>query len=585
MERKFNIRFAIVLLSLMQTACVFDKESEMPGYDSGEALTINLNLTVPSSAVGTRSRDHDDASGTDAENYIDVENGDYQIHVFDKDGSWLKQLTADKKSIDISSDHTRYSISAKLEIANEGEKARLSKFLVMVLANWKGFEKANTRSEYSYPPLKGYSVKGDVKSIYKEGDAFNFMFKNATNDDTDITDAWVPSSSGTIPSYIPMFGVSEEISLEFAMEMSKWGDSPITSIPMLRSVAKIEVIDELGDKISTVSIKGASQSGRFIPDIIQNTSWSENEIQVTEPSLPSSTGSITRLQFFDFSTEDKSKWIAYIPEMDLSVGTRPEFIIDNGTNEILTPFNNYDNNTGKVVTDSKDYLYKVLRNHIYRYSVTINDEYSVSLALEVLPWDMEWDSDGPWYFNNPEVSAKLSWVTTTDEITNPDKVASGEENPQYASNGYVDNPDILRLTMKEGTTDYAKGTFTLSAPKNCRWHAELIPLEGRPDAFYFVNENGEEITGYPTGPIGPPATIRIMNRYEQVNTNPNEMRLVIFVEYPDNSVREVKVVEPVIIPDETTEDNSSGSGSSTDGFQKTKTIDNYTIYQERTDIY
>ena len=204
------------------------------------------------------------------------------------------------------------------------------------------------------------------------------------------------------------------------------------------------------------------------------------------------------------------------------------------------------------------------------------------MELKVLPWDMEYD-DTPSYFDSPKVAEGgwLEWKTKYAEGDVEDEEQVG------MSNGFVDEPNTLTLTMKSTTDEYAQATFTLKAPKNCRWYALLQSLGGSSDAFYFVDKDGKPITtngGNPEGIIGKAGdnctldengytecTIRIKNSSVKVNNRPNEAKLMVFVEYPDKTQREVKVVEGKLVDGE---DNAVG-----------KWVDNYTIYQAQTDIY
>ena len=566
MKTRLYIFLSMILLLQVQTGCIYEN-APLVSCDSEEKelLVINLDLTVPSSSVGTRSTDD---KLSQSESYIDIANGDYKICIFDKDDKYVdnKLSEIECKENGIRDGVVSYTLTAKLSLSGSGDKERLSQFKMMVLTNWKSFEKSNTHSAFEYPSFADYSLSGEGSyNIFKNNDKFNFTLKEQ-NDNS----SWIPSESKAIP----MFGITDKLDLQAVMDMSEYGDGPCFSVSMLRAMAKVQVIDEIGDKIGSVSMSDINKVGRFIPEIDEstNTGWS---VGVNTPSLPEDPGNISKIEFVPGpTTGGKSSWVAYIPEMDLTK-KRPVINIQEGANSNIlpSPFNYYKD--GKVVTDSDENLESVLRNHSYNFHVYISDRASVSIKLDVLPWDMEYD-DNPWYYDSPKVESGLEWFSDAAEtdivIINQDKVDAGEEKPKYSYNGFVHDTGNLLLIMKEGTEEYVEASFRLSAPKNCTWHAELVFLEGRPDAFYFVDARGEEMNGYPAGTIDgtTPATIRIKNRHEQVETNPNEMRLVFFVEYPDNIAREVKVVDPVEISD--AEGNK-------------KTVDNYTIVQNRTDIY
>lgn len=545
---------ALCSVGVLLVSCHDDHfvEEEMPREDKN-FVTINLNLTVPAAAESTRASGHGNEDGTAAENYINVKDNDYKILVFDKYGKNAtdKLETIECKINESSGATLSYTLQAKLNV-NKDEEEQMSTFKVMVLANWKSFDNTNYPKSTSEHTLDG---------IYADGNNFNFSILHTEDSKDHSLSSWIPSMSAPAVKAIPMFGIAE-LYLKKVTE----SDNPVFTIPMLRSIAKVEVIDVKGDHISNVSLSSSNKNGRFIPNVKQNPDWSGNT-QIENPSLPASLVSIQNLEF----NQEGNKWVAYIPEMNLQGNSRPKFNLS-GQADFEADFDNYAE--GQPTGD----LEAVLRNHIYRFNVTITDAKSVSIKTEVLPWDMEYD-DNPWYYDSPKIpeGGWLTWFSGANKtVINQKQVDAGEEKPKYSYNGFIEDTGNLQLTMNPGIEDFAEATFTLDAPKNCQWHAELVHLDGRPDAFYFVDENGVEITengGWPYGTVnGNPATIRIKNRKEQVTTNPNEMRLVIFVEYPDKIMREVKVVEAVTIDDESTEGGK-------------KKIDNYTIVQDQTDIY
>ena len=585
MKTRLYILLLMSFMLLTQTGCIYDSDSTIP-CDSEEKglLVINLDLTVPSSSVGTRSAYHMLDPGTDAESYINIADEDYRVLMFDKDGNLIEGKLSEFKCKEngIRNGVVSYTLTAELRISSNEDREKLSKFKLMVLANWKSFENSNTQPNYIYPTFKDCNIiTGADKNIFKNETDFNFKLKQGG--------AWEPAlpQKTTKAKAIPMFGITDELDLQRAMDMSKYGDGPSFNVPMLRAMAKVEIIDELKERISGVHMSNANQSGRFIPIIDENTNtnvdWNKEEFQITTPSLPAAPGNIDKIEFVQgpVTPEGNRTWVAYIPEMDFTIEgqQRPQMTIYDASSELESkPFNNYEG--GQVVTDQEKFLSYVLRNHIYSFRVTITDKAKVSMELEVLPWDMEYD-DTPSYFDSPKVADNgyLTWKTTYEgDVENEEQIGQ--------SNGFLDDEENLILTMKPTIDEFVEATFTLKAPKNCRWYAQLATLDGKEDAFYFVDADGNAIVtadgkpGNPEGIIGKSGdnciidsngntqcTIRIKNRSEQVNDRNNEMKLVIFIEYPDKNLREVKVA---VVKDN--EGNIIDWG-------------NYTIVQKQTNIY
>lgn len=510
MKIRLHLLFSTLIASAMLTGCIYDNAPATRACDAEESLFINLNLSVP---LSTRSSGHNYSNqGTPAENYIDID--DIKICIFDSDDNYVddKYISEVSESTPTDKVNGYYTVTAKLDLSDQEVKNRLSTFKIMVLANWVSFEESNGNTSFN-PSFEGYSLSG-TKNIFQDGTNFNFTFAPPTASNPY---SWTPSIDEK--RGIPMFGMSREFELQYAIDMGRYSDDPIDNINMLRAIAKVEIIDELGDRIGSVSMSKANKSGRIIPDIEVNKDWEDPSIQIETPSIPTNPGTIDKIEFVQGPDSDgKRTWVAYIPEMDFTIDERPQFTVYDGEEQLdPKPFNNYENN--EVVTDPNKYLPAVLRNHIYSFRVTINDKAGVSINFSVLPWEMEY-AEHPWYYDTPQLKpdGEIDWSAATQE-------------------GYNVDTDNCRVIMKDGTDGYAEAVFKIASPLHCRWYAQLVPLNGKSDAFEFAE-------GYDSGIIGEgdgSCTIRIKNTREIVSDYNNEARLVIFVEYPDKTTREVKV--------------------------------------------
>lgn len=514
----------ILMLSLfLYSACAKDDHIEHISTQTETTerknITLQFQLAFPHPAT-SRAAGHTQDTGTEAENWIDVDGKDYKLLVFDTDNG---QLVTDDVSIltfkkESSADHTKYTVIGEIDLRQEANK-QLKNFQVMVLANWHSF----TGKDYSAFNFSEKSILNeDAQDIFKDVTNFNFTTPNSPS-----ATSWQPSIEDK--QFIPMFGLSEELSVDNAVE--NWLFSK--EIPMLRSIAKVEIINNVSDgEISAVTLSRSNANGRFIPDIRLNGDWNNPATQVTQPSLPEKVNDVENLPFC-YETkrlidgEEKSVWVAYIPEMYLSSSVtgkeRPMFNITfDETQTVAVKFDNYVD--GKQNTAAQ--LPHVLRNHIYRYTIS-GSLVSIEMELEVDPWTL-YDED-TFRFDMPQVAPDgyLKWKTTYLD-----------DDGQEQSNGYIDMmPDEMKLIMKDGTSDYAEGTFTLSAPLGAKWFATLVSTSGELDAFSFEGKDNGVIDGEP-------ATIRIKNTRESVSTVNNEARLVIMVEYPDKTQKEVIVVAP-----------------------------------------
>ena len=545
-------------------SCVYDGAPCPEQPDDG----YTINLTISTGALATRSDGDKIVAGSDAENFIDIAGGDYAVFIFDGDGRFVQRF--EPGAVTLVQDGTgtqKYKLSGAFRPQSE-----LNAIQLMVLAN------CHNDFGASYNIIEKRFDTKTLTDIYGNGTDFNFKMPTATAaDGTTPADgttstSWQPQEGA---SGIPMFGLSEKMTLD---------NNPLLNfekvIPMLRSIAKVEIVDNTKDGITSVSLSKINSNGRIIPDVTKNAEWAVEKSQVTTPSLPDKIEYLENIVFFNekrtVDNAEKSVWVAYIPEMNLSSAirddkARPTFTVQTTSGKTYTgvKFDNYRN--GEQVTANN--LNYVLRNHIYHYEVDMISAQLI-LNLTVLPWDFKPEED-VWHMDNPTVKEPEKNEETGEETRfylkwKLTKMVDDEE----VENGCKDNQEDLQLVMMGGTDDYVEGTFTLSAPLNAKWYATLVPLHGPTDAFSFM-------PNYDSGTIdgSTEATIRIKNTYEKVSGQNNEARLVIMVEYPDKTRKEAIVVDPqytVYIQD--------SEGNVTTETKEDKTRRNYTIVQEMTDI-
>ena len=570
--------YALVAAATLLSGCINDSaDCTTPPLQlaDNEAVALHLSLTVPNEAqlstrAGTPER------GNDYENKINIQGGDYQIAVFsDDDGSFItNKVKMVRESIEETSDS--YSIYTMIGEIQADLLKNSDGFRIMVLANLKSVGGTYPTDSGSGPSsFAGRKAIVDESVTDFDNTSVN-VFKPANGETPDMAFCFTtPNNSGnwklgpSSQQLIPMFGFSDRLTLPDPSQATPWGVVAIeTQISMLRSVAKVEIIDDMvNNEIVGVNLSESDMYGRYIPDITANPGWN-TATQIISPTYPSKyttpLSSGKKVQFYSekrtIGSEDKTVWIAYIPEMRLVNSTaqdpkRPHFSLNFGSQSREFDFDNYQDN-GKPVTGAAGHLESVLRNHIYRYTVT-GSLAGLNVTLKDLPWDMEWDDD--WHFDpptvklpdnfdseNPEYPYHLQWITQKEDPDNPG---------DFIENGYIDNTTDLLLFMKPNTDDYAECRFTLSAPLNAKWIAELVPMQGDLNAFEFVPD-------YSSGTIDgvTPAVVRIRNTAETVSDERNEAILKIMVEYPDKTRKEAFVLKP----------GSNGT--------------NYTIVQQKTTV-
>ena len=543
------------------------------------SFMLNLDLTVPASADAmSRAGGHEFEPGTDPENFIHLsypggEDGlhpDYKVFIFDKDGGFVGDVddlgeSVSSKYMGMGSNGANYRLTFNLSL-DRAQKERMSQFQIMVLANYMSFQEKNKPCQ-SYP---SFAEVRNLDGLYVDDENFNFEFSDVSD-----TKHWQPVV-GTVEesSGIPMFGLSQKINIADAIAMSEADDYEPISIPMLRALAKVEIVDDTSEGITNVGrLPMKFLSGRLIPNLKENPDWDGPDIQIVKSSLASDGGihynvsaGSSDIPLFRKQNGEITVWYMYLPEIEIPFRGKDDsgsraFGIGGGLDDqdglyfrpaFSFTFNGkqygfeLDNNIDMKSIGTARYakgdgtLTDILRNHIYRYTVT-GSTAGLTVKMDVLPWDLvteeEWHFDPPTVklpenFNpeEPTYPYHLKWTVMKEDPDNP-----GEMEP----NGYTDDDYNMYLFMKPGVDSYAECRFTLAAPLNATWYATLIPLQGDYSAFEF-----EE--GYDHGKIDgtTPAVVRFKNTEEIVSNERNEARLVIEVEYPDKTRREAIVVKP-----------------------------------------
>lgn len=485
---------AFIVAALLPVSCVNDDEPNCPPAEGDGRYVLSLRVVTRQAA--TRAAGDATEPAIPAENYIDIEGGDFRVLVFDGFGRLIQYFEPSDVLRDISVDgsYQMYTFSGPLFPVSQ-------QIQVAVVANWKSMTDEAVYDKFILDNTF-------LTNIYTNSTAWNFTLP---------IDNWRPSIEATPRRTIPMFGCSGMVSLSDATVSGSGNDKRydirLGDINMLRAVAKIEVVDGLPDGYSLVEgtkLSVYNTTGRLVPDVTSNPGWNQPNIQVVSPTLPAGVQTGNDLSFFreqkTIGGVERTVYSAYVTEMAFVNDTRPtvDLTVSNDNDEaeqlaFSVPVDNY--NGGRP----EQTLGALLRNHIYRY--TINSvNVTANLRLEVLPWDdaetEEWD-----YTDNVAIAGEgyLAWegMQSFDKLT------------------------ARMVVIPDGTP--ATGSFTISTPHNALWYAYLIPESGDPDAFMFVDADGNELD-VPSGSIDgtTPAVIRVKPRETMVSQN-NVARLQIMV--------------------------------------------------------
>ena len=397
MKNRFTYRLLLILVLAVITAavssCVNSNSlcpEDQPGYVEGDNIwfTFKVRNLSPSSRADD-SQGHPEEDALAAENYINIDDRDISVLLFANDNGnvWLmKVLTNDEYSVERASgadNSSLYNLSFKINrqyfaYAGSGD----AKFSLMVVANMKGTGICsdplyNSNDHFAYTPQRLAALK-----LY-----YGMPDQSAT--------AWLPS----VPEkrFIPMSGVKQCVLTHAALE-GEDASTPsqpiqIGTVEMQRAMAKIRILDAIknsadnpdGEYIASVTLKGASTRGSFIPESdkwaagtceLENATWlndwynAQSSIYLTAPAIYPQDNTKTYL-------------IGYLPECgsevfaDNTLSPVLEIVINNSSNQQTT----------YSVKLSDANVKAIARNHIYQFEIEKKFSSQPTVGYTVCEWN------------------------------------------------------------------------------------------------------------------------------------------------------------------------------------------------------
>ena len=284
------------------------------------------------------------------------------------------------------------------------------------------------------------------------------------------------SYTRTDADYIPMWGVTTTI-----FELTPGESDDIGGIDLLRAMAKVEVImNAEGYEIDKIAVDKSNPQGYCLPQ--GYSSVTETDKLDMEGLTPAS---------FNPHTEDNpiikeqdGKYYIYLPEYDNSTNAATIQVTVNDETYPLE-FRNYEN--GTPIGDP----YDIVRNHIYRYTITGVNDGELTFEYRVLLWD-EVESQIGW---NPEIQdGGNAPVAAWPSPLKTDKNGYADPDFEHAENGdqeavfcYLLAPRYVSSAHEslEYNRAYAGFYFKLTEPEGAIWEAYLTNTED-----FKLNESG-----------------------------------------------------------------------------------------------
>lgn len=463
---------AWLTISVTLQACT-SADGPVPDGDTGNGKTMSFKFNIYTDEKMPSSR----ALGVWEENAINVAERilnieDMRVLLFDQSGVLLKSVTPAYLDYHggTSSNDGYYTLSVAFthEYFDKFADNADIPFTVMILANLRGA--GGTYADYT----PGRTRVGDIADFFR------------------IAPGWHPDEKNGIPMYgIKGFVLPKTLLMQGI-------DAPAAGqIDLLRSLCKIEVTD----RIANASLY---PDGEKYPRVtgVDMVSWVDHGY--IRPLFDDYADGLRYANIYPAApvgtemggTEADRTYRFYCPEAAMrdmkfrvtavmAPGEEPR-VFETG----LEPFEQ------AIGTE-------LVRNHIYRFNVhalsTIAD-----LTVNVSDWIAETDEFELDDMVSMEPDGFMKWEYDSADFAVSTETYQGKEEQQ--------------LSILNGTTGIASGTFHIISPKGAIWKAYFIPGENGVDAFEFVDTDsaGNPVPGsesvYAEGNVGTPATIHIRGK-------------------------------------------------------------------------
>lgn len=396
-----QMRAAIAGLALLGagSSCVNDNSlcpEDQPGYRDGNDVWLSLSITnyEPGPDRASRATDpegHPEEVSTPDENYIDTD--DVTLMLLDGNGLVMKVFGRDEFVVSETSgttdnDRRDYDLKFKVNRAYFGSATTGNiSFRLLMVANSRGTDDA--APETFGPDLFAYNVPR-LAALHR-----SFSYTGTTAG----AQPWTPSIAAG--RHIPMAGIRSYTVSATALDAATDAAAPLTltdPIEMQRAMAKIRVIDNIAgdvsnpweERITSVSLRGASSRGSFIPE---STNWITQTYEVEDATWEADwynaadvralTAPVTEAGQF----EGRPYMLGYVTEchstvFDPNKDTVPVLVITTTNNAGVTK-------THEVrLTDIKDPGVRALsRNHVYEFVVSKSWQAQIEVNWTVCDWN------------------------------------------------------------------------------------------------------------------------------------------------------------------------------------------------------
>ena len=370
-------------------SCSNGNDEDMGNVSKEESVCVNFSLSsVPDFFTRDVLWDED---GSYLENYIDIDNNDFWVAFFTKEGDFITEFEGSEIT-DKTEDNFSATHSLRIEFTGERLKALPKNFIneelkVMIIANWKAFTGSGSYESFANMGIN----KENPGNVWVNKEFYNFNYSGNSGE------SWCPSLSDNSKRLIPMMGYA---GFKGFTQSSITGTlTANVSVKMVRALAKVtlsvkENLWKSGFTIKSCTLNKYIPQGNVIPDVtLEGNDFGENgDIQIESPSHASNLEFQPGPLSFVNTAEDGENPIltAYIPEINTSGFTTLDD--DRPYISVMLALNQEDFKEEKKLelndnSPSTTTLFHIIRNHHYNYVIDdITGDGNISLKYTVCPW-------------------------------------------------------------------------------------------------------------------------------------------------------------------------------------------------------
>lgn len=432
-----HIPALLLLLAATLVSCVYDDAPALRSDDGRQAVQVTFTLAAGNAPTDTRATwgdRYDPENGTARESAIAPD--DLQVLLYTAaDNGYVGRV---ENLVSFRNDDGTYTYHGQLT-ADADDLTPDTEYKIMVFANC--------------------GIDNNTEDIYSI--ATNTTFEQNAR-------------------YIPLWGVKTT-----TLNLTPGTANNLDNIDLLRAMAKIEVTlsAALTDEytLSNVFLNRYYQTGYCLPAgyaTVSETKELERESDTPASFHPYESLVTTDIPF-TVNTDDNTA-VCYLPEYEAD---------DTNPAQLTITLDKDGNKTKDYTLDLKDYntdnggYYDLVRNHIYRYTITGVNDGTLTVQYLVLPWEL--------------VSTETGWPGENNFYQ---LLPSGGENEDYqegdadAVYGVLSYP---RYADGEGNTVLRSGKpgarfqFTLSKPDGVVWTAHLSNTEDF--EFSYSDDKGQHM--------------------------------------------------------------------------------------------